>query len=267
MTLRFFHHHGTDLRSCCPFSKDIAIRPLLFWLLFPMLLPQALWVRKTAPRTAAAAGPNHGSAGLSERQLLALGDSIIAGVGTPNTAQALPAQTAQALAILTGGGIGWQALGNSGATSAQLLQSLQAKLPAKPVDYILISVGVNDVTGLVPIARFKRHLHALLQQLTVHSPNAVIAIAGIPPLRGFPLLPEPLRTLFGWRGDAFDEAIKEVTSDHAKVTHAVMNFDPKPDLFSEDGYHPSVASYAVFGTAMAKALAEKQAALLHTDMD
>jgi len=234
---------------------------LLFWLLFPWLLPQALWVRKTAPRTAAAEEPSQGRAGIGARQLLALGDSIIAGVGVRSTAQALPAQTAQALAKLTEDGIRWQAIGNSGATSAELLQTVLTGLPLNPVDYILISVGVNDVTGLVAIARFQRNLHAVLQQLSVHSPQAVIAVAGIPPLRGFPLLPQPLRTLFGWRGDAFDTAIQQVTSHFAMARHAVMDFDPKPELFSEDGYHPSVASYAVFGTAMASALAEKHIAL------
>jgi len=263
--MRFFNHRRLSQVEFFLFFKALTIRNVLFWLLFPWLLPQALWLRKTAPRTAAADGPSHGSTGVGARRLLALGDSIIAGVGVISTAQALPAQTAQALAQQAGEGIHWQAIGKSGADSTALLHTVRTGLPAKPLDYILISVGVNDVTGLVTLARFRRQLHVLLQQLTAHSPNAVLAVAGIPPLRGFPLLPQPLRTLFGWRGDAFDAAIRQVTGHYPRAVHAVMDFDPHPGLFSEDGYHPSIASYALFGKAMAKALSEKQRALQLSD--
>ena len=58
------------------------MRNLLFWGLFPLLIPQALWVRKTAPRTAPAAGPRSGTVGDGRPiRLVGVGDSIIAGVG------------------------------------------------------------------------------------------------------------------------------------------------------------------------------------------
>jgi lysophospholipase L1-like esterase len=71
----------------------------IFWIVFPFLVPQALYVRKTAPRFAPAHGPAEGSVGEGEQtRLLAIGDSIIAGVGASAFSKALVGQTASALA-------------------------------------------------------------------------------------------------------------------------------------------------------------------------
>ena len=66
------------------------LQSLMFWLSVPLLLPQALYVRKTAPRFAAAEGPSSGASGTGNTvRLLAIGDSIIAGVGATTLANAL----------------------------------------------------------------------------------------------------------------------------------------------------------------------------------
>jgi hypothetical protein len=82
----------------------------------------------------------------------------------------------------------------------------------------------------------------------------VIAVSGIPPLRGFPLLPHPLRALFGLRGESFDDVMKAVIEEHANVVHVPLDFDPTPDKFSADGFHPSESSYREFGKGMGLAM-------------
>ncbi|NNF16076.1 MAG: SGNH/GDSL hydrolase family protein, partial [Gammaproteobacteria bacterium] len=72
---------------------------LLFWLALPFLIPQALWVRRTAPRFAGADGRADGAVGEGPPVMLyAVGDSIIAGVGATDMSRALVAQTAEFLA-------------------------------------------------------------------------------------------------------------------------------------------------------------------------
>mgnify|MGYP005847902669 CR=1 FL=1 len=58
-------------------------RDLLFWSLFTPLIAQALYVRKTAARFPPAEGASTAEAGEGDKtiRLLALDDSIIAGVG------------------------------------------------------------------------------------------------------------------------------------------------------------------------------------------
>ena len=101
-----------------------------------------------------------------------------------------------------------------------------------------------------------RHLGMLLAALHRHAPRAVVAVAGIPPLRGFPLLPQPLRALFGLRGEAFDRVFRKVVSLHPFAVHASLDFVPLPDHFSADGYHPSENSYQTFGRMMTDHLAD-----------
>jgi lysophospholipase L1-like esterase len=227
----------------------------LFWCVIPFLLPQALYVRRTAPRFAPAGGPSNGSSGKGRQtRLLAVGDSIIAGVGATVLSKALVGQTAAAIATSLDCRVSWQALGVSGYNSTKVLHQLIPKLPDEAVDYIIVSVGVNDVTGLMTLGKWRQNLSLLLQKLQAHSPNAVIAIAGLPPLHVFPLLPQPLRAVFGSRGRSLDEEARRVVDGLPNAVHVSLDFEPGPHQFAADGYHPSEASYVEFGRHMADGL-------------
>ncbi|MDJ0842214.1 MAG: SGNH/GDSL hydrolase family protein [Acidobacteriota bacterium] len=232
------------------------MRRLLFWGLFPFVLPQALYVRKTAPRFAGAGGLDRGSVGTGEvRNLAAIGDSIIAGVGASDFSRALVGRTAQHLASLLGCRIDWQAIGRIGAVSRDVRLDLMSQLPDKELHYILVSVGVNDVTSLTRSALWRRNLADLLNALRERSPGAVIALTGLPPLWGFPLLPRPLRDLLGMRAKQFDEIAIEVVGEIAGAVHVPLDFEPTPDKFAADGYHPCEESYVAFGQTMAEGMA------------
>ena len=233
----------------------LALRSILFWIAFPFLIPQALYIRRTAPRFAPASGPAEGSAGVGQQtRLLAIGDSIIAGVGASEFSRALVGRTAASLAQSQNCMVAWQALGVSGYDARKVLDRLVPKIPDGAFDYIIVSVGVNDITGLTSIRTWRRNLSLLLSRLQAHSPNAVIAVAGMPPLHGFPLLPQPLRATFGMRSRLFDAVAVEVTGHAKNAMHVPLNFEPDPDKFAPDGYHPSEESYTEFGRYMADGL-------------
>lgn len=231
------------------------MKNLLFWIVFPFLVPQALYVRRTALRFAAAGGPAKGSVGDGEEiRLLAIGDSIIAGVGATTLWRALVGQTASALASSRNCCVAWQALGVSGYNSTKVLQRLVPALPGVAFKYIIVSVGVNDITGLTTLREWRHNLSLLLEKLHAHSPDAVIAVAGIPPLHLFPLLPQPLRAAFAMRGRSFDDVARKVVERDKNSLYVPLNFEPDASQFAADGYHPSEDSYAEFGRHMADKL-------------
>ena len=231
------------------------MRRIAFWTLLPFVVPQALWVRKTAPRFADAAGPANGAFGSGDaRRLLAVGDSIIAGVGASTLANALVGRTARSLAVQTGCRVSWQALGRTGATSSSLLNALPKRLPEGPFDYLIVSVGVNDLTRIETRQRFRRQLEQLLALLRKRYPDAKIAFAGLPPLGLFPLLPQPLRAVFGLRARSFDLVMQDVLQAAPAAVHVPIDFEFRPGAFSEDGFHPSEESYVEFGASMAEGL-------------
>ena len=223
-----------------------------FWSLLPFVLPQALYLRKTAPRFSGAAGDLNGVVGNGrDVTLYGIGDSIIAGVGAGRMRNALVGQTALFLSEDFQCRIRWFANGSVGADSRKVIDRLIPLMPDQPADLIVVSVGVNDVTSLSHLSTWRKNLSELIRLLRRHSSDAIIAVAGIPPLQGFPLLPQPLRALFGIRGKALDKVGRRVIASHENTLHVPLNFEPSAEMFSADGYHPSVASYRMFGRIMA----------------
>ena len=230
---------------------------LLFWSVLPFVVPQALWVRKTAPRFADAAGPRIGCAGApdgagSERRLIAIGDSIVAGVGAATLDEALVGRLAASLAERLGGEVRWQAFGVTGITSERLLTSLPDELPTGPADFVLLNIGVNDLTRITTTRRFLdniRRLHGLFRK---RYPDALVIINGLPPLGLFPLLPQPLRAVLGLRAKIFNRELAGAVAEMPGAVFVPVEFDARPDSFADDGFHPSPASYAIFGAAIAE---------------
>ena len=231
------------------------LRRLVFWGSIPFLIPQALYVRRTAPRFAGASGPDEGSTGEgSPMRLHAVGDSIIAGVGASDYSRALIGRTAEVLSRRLERTVDWSTRGRIGARSADLLAELIGRMEPGPADVVLVSVGVNDVTGLRRTTTWVRNLTSIIERLREHSPDAVIAFAGLPPLSGFPLLPQPLRSVIGLRGRVFDQAARDVVARHERVVHVPVDFETSADKFADDGFHPSEESYVDFGVAVADAV-------------
>lgn len=240
-------------------------RDLLFWSLFAPLIPQALWVRKTAARFPAAEGESTGEIGHAGTplRLLAIGDSIVAGVGARTLENALVGQAAASLAQATGSRVNWTASGRSGLTSRdvamRMLPQVAGAADDGQFDAILVSVGVNDVISLHGIGRWRMDLEELLQALSRRWPGAVIAFSGLPPMNHFPALPRPLRALLGMRARDFDREMRAILGGYPQAVHIPLDFEARPGSFSEDGFHPSEQSYAEFGAMAAMAIRKHMA--------
>ena len=87
-----------------------------FWLSLPVSALQGLRLRKTAIRLPEASGNRTGVCGLGKPvHLLAIGDSIIAGVGSGSVTHSLPVQFAEALATQKQCSVRWRIDGMNGA--------------------------------------------------------------------------------------------------------------------------------------------------------
>lgn len=229
------------------------VERLTFRLLMPLLLPQGLWVKATAPRFAAASGEREGSTGEGARcRLLAIGDSIVAGVGIACLADAMPGQLARAFASALGKRIDWMARGESGIGVRAVRRTLVPGLAERDFDYVFVSVGVNDVTALRSTRHWSRELVGLVDDLRHNSPGALIVVSGLPPLHGFPLLPQPLRSLLGLRARTFDRIAEYETGRLEGVVFVANRFEPEPAFFAPDGYHPSEASCRLWAEHVAQ---------------
>lgn len=230
----------------------------LFWSLMPLAGPQGLRLRRTAPRFSPAPGPRAGRVGAGPPlRLLALGDSVIDGVGCPSVEHALAGQFARQLAREFGREVHWHALGRTGACVRELGQSLLPQLPHGPWDLVLVSVGVNDVSGLTRSRVFRKRLVRLVDGLLTHSPQATVLLCGLPRMQYFPLLPQPLRFAAGLRARTLDGIMAKVATSRPSVLHEPTTYVPRRDEFAPDGYHANAATQGTWAAVLAKRLAAR----------
>lgn len=215
-----------------------------FWLLFPWVLPQALWLRRRLPRFTPPDGRCIGQFGETPRvTVVGIGDSIIAGAGARHTHHTLTAQWAQAWHQINDLGVTWRAHGKIGAKASKILRMLENHSTDRDTDFVLLSVGVNDLLALDPLKVWRRNLSDLLVRLHDLYPNAQIMMLGIPPLARFPALPSPLRQVMGLRGKLFDQIAAQCISRQSRCHYFRIERVPEKHDFASDGFHPSQESY------------------------
>lgn len=228
-------------------------RRLAFWLLLPLSAVQGLWVRRTALRLPEARGARTGTVGQGEElRLLALGDSIIAGVGTGSVEKSMPVQFAQALASSRKCSVQWQVIGANGAEISDLRHSIRQLEDQQHVDVILISIGVNDVTGLSSTRRWRMQVNQLVAELSEKWPQARVIFVGLPPMGKFPLPPQPLRFTLGQRASTLDSIAADIILRQELMLHIPTEINPGEQEFCEDGFHPSAESCAYWASVLAQ---------------
>lgn len=217
--------------------------------LAPLLLAQALQVRRKALILPEPPGPRSGEIGQGPPlRLLILGDSSAAGVGATHQSRALSGQLAQALAprFL----LHWQLEARTGATSASALKHLE-NMTDQPFDTAIVVLGVNDVTRMVPLSRWLRQRHAIHTRLREKFGVSHIIASGVPPMHHFPLLPQPLRWTLGRTAARFDAALAKFCATGSGSNHLPLNLPYEPHFVADDGFHPSEAAYAQWAGLLA----------------
>jgi len=229
---------------------------MVFWSLLPVSGLQGLFLRRSARRLPPPPGASSGEFGQGRRiHLLAAGDSIIAGVGAARQEQTLPLQFARVLSSTLGARIEWRIQGRNGMDLADLVVSLAALEPDLPADIILLSIGVNDVTGLSTTRAWSRQLQLMVKLIRSRWPGALVVFVGLPPMGHFPLPPQPLRYSLGLRAETLDHIARNVLSQQNRMVHIPTEIDSPQHDFCEDGFHPSEGSYATWAEELARRVA------------
>ncbi|WP_033290931.1 SGNH/GDSL hydrolase family protein [Amycolatopsis jejuensis] len=229
-------------------------RFFLLFLLAPVLVVQAVRVRRATPRLPGAAGPTEGTVGTGgQLRLTVIGESTVDGVGAGTHAEALTGQLATVLAgKQPGREVRWQALGTTGASARDVLHELVPRI--RPPDVVVVVLGVNDTLELHSAARYRRNLLAIVVEVQRRVGQVPILLAGVPPLGSFPSLPRPLRDVLGARAAALDRAARTLTR-LPRVTHVPLVPGLLHDgMFASDGFHPGPAGYREWAAALAEGL-------------
>ena len=226
------------------------------------LVPYFYWqgrrARKRIGRLPDAAGETVGQFGEQAEMLnlLAIGESTVAGVGASNHAEALGGQLAKYLSLELDKSVRWHVLGESGITVGETLQRLVPHLPETEMDFVVVALGGNDTFKVSSPNRWRNGMIKLVGILREKYPNAVVLLANTPRVKDFTALPASLKLVL-WR-------ISHLHHENAKTLvgefENVFYYDEAgavEDGFFSDGVHPSAHGYALWSEAMVKFLIRK----------
>lgn len=221
---------------------------LAFVALSPVLIGQGRRVKRDTPRLPEPDGARSGTQGTGQPlRVLIMGDSAAAGVGVTQQSEALAGQLINILAQRFC--VSWQLHATTGHTLAQVLADLR-QLPAQPVDLVLTSFGVNDVTALTPMWRWKKQLHQLTTYLDQHFGQSQLILSALPPMQHFPALPQPLRWVLGQRAAHFNRLLRQHAQQKPRCIYAEIALPFAAEYMAADGFHPSQLTYGAWAQAV-----------------
>ena len=224
--------------------------PFLYW--------QGRRVRKKVGRLPDASGATVGTFGdyAETVNLLAIGESTVAGVGASSHAEALGGQLAKYLSLKLNKTVRWHVLGESGITVNETLERLAPHLPAAKMDFVVVALGGNDTFKISSPNRWRGGMSKLIEIIRNKYPNAVILLANTPRVMDFTALPATLKMVL-WRvSHLHHENAKNLVGEYENVFY----YDEASAVgegFFADGVHPSPHGYALWAEAMIKSLLRK----------
>jgi len=188
-----------------------------------------------------------------------LGDSTSVGQGATSQTENFSYQFAQNFLLQKYPVVKISNLAVSGAKTVDVLRKQITPAIALHPDLIMISIGANDVIGLIQDQEFRHNYQMILQQL--ESTSAQIVLLNISGFAASPLLWEPYRTLAHQRSAQFNQIIAELVQAKSKIKVVDIYKGTAEDFrlypqrnFSQDNFHPSGAGYGVWAKVIIESL-------------
>ena len=189
---------------------------------------------------------------MSTLRLAVIGDSIAYGTGAARAADTLGPRLVAALEV-AGVRSEHRVFAVPGAVSADLAAQVERARTWRP-QLVVVVIGANDLTHLVPAERAAAALGAAVRAL--RGAGAQVVLAPAPDLSIVPHVPPFLREIVRAGSAVLRTAQVRVVraegglvADADGATSAAFATDPR--LFSADRFHPSSAGYAVIARALA----------------
>ncbi len=197
-------------------------------------------------------------------ELLAVGDSGMAGVGVTDPTDALPSQIATRVAAHIGRPVHVVSHARAGARTHDVLSDPLAPGSGRP-DVVVLLIGTNDVIHLTPLGQLADDTTKLLARL--HLIGAPVVMCSLPEfgaMRAVPWLP---RSAVALRAIAVRRIHRRAVLELAGAVdlvdvraHVGPEFVHDATLMSADRFHPSAAGYSRIADALAPAVATAIAA-------
>ena len=240
----------------------------LTWLLSPLALYQGLRVIARTPRLLPPPGPRTGQAGSgidTGYDLLIIGDSSAAGVGTDQVSESLGPQLADILHERTGATVSWRIAGANSAVSEQVRDHVLPHLEPVPYTHIVLCIGINDMKNFLTARRFKKGFGGLLYALHTKWPEATIVWTPLLGMTTVCSLPPLLACILEMRATLLNPLARQLCRERGAIVAPRLD-SSNPDGFSADGFHASPAGYRYWAGVLADTILDDERARASADI-
>ncbi|MGI8574124.1 MAG: SGNH/GDSL hydrolase family protein [Egibacteraceae bacterium] len=192
-------------------------------------------------------------------RMAVLGDSTVAGVGSPTAETTLPVLLAQRVAARLNRPVQVLGYGVSGGRTRTVRRE-QLPRVAQSLDVIVLVVGSNDVIHATPWWQMDERTRRLVEAARSQT-GAPVVLGGIPQFRTVPAFAQPLRWVIGRYAAILRSAQRRGVRGLPEVRYvdiaalASPRFLGRPRSMSSDGFHPAPLGYGFWADALAPAVA------------
>lgn len=191
-----------------------------------------------------------GDPSLPPLKFVVIGDSTSVGVGT-SPENSFPVLLATRLGEKFH--VTLDVVGFGGAMTEDLPGQVEKALALDP-DLVLVEIGANDTTHVVPLRKVENNIEAALDKL--QASGVKLVVAGPPHMGTSPAFLQPLRMVSGWRGAAVGRRI-EAAARERKIPYIDLaggtedQFRNEPEAhYSVDWFHPGAGGYKLWAEVM-----------------
>ncbi|MAD15845.1 MAG: G-D-S-L lipolytic protein [Alteromonadaceae bacterium] len=221
-----------------------------------LFIIQGKYVRRVTPKLPEPAGRREGTYGSGPPlSLLIIGDSAAAGVGVELQRYALVGSMLNTLG--PNYQVAWKLMAKTGDTSAELLEKIQHVESTQAFETVVISIGVNDVTGLTSSRKWSSNLAFISQALQDKFGAKRVLFSSLPPMHLFPALPQPLRWWLGVRAKHLNDLAEQFCQTNPQCHFVSAPFPTDRRFIADDGFHPGALAYQLWGEYLARVLQEQ----------
>ena len=139
----------------------------------------------------------------------------------------------------------------SGLDSKGVLDLLENTDAAK-FDVVFVSMGVNDVTGLMSPSKWMGLQSRLAKEIEARFEPALVVHSAVPPMKRFTALPQPLRWFIGSWAREMNRLLQESLKDRQNRMMHFPFLERLPGGLASDRFYPGPLAYTVWGQGLAR---------------
>ena len=236
------------------YSISFEIIQLLF---LPFLKLQGNNVRKKVLKLPEATGNRSGVTGIGKIiKILCIGDSSACGVGVENMDKSLSGNLINNLK--SNFKCQWKVIAKSGVNSNQLIDLLLLE-KNQNFTFVVISIGMNDITSGNSLILFKNNLKKLENILSDKFSINYFIYSGMPPVHKLKTVPNPLKSILAIKALIFDKFLKikcQKFDNYKYININKLTFEE--NMVAIDGFHPNENFYKIWSEEISNTIKKEE---------